>query len=107
MIKFLSNPEDPELPSIAMIVGVAVVQFMDSVWLYLTSYSQFFSPPFLSLKLFIATSILGIVMGFVLIVRWEADISLGERLLEIGAFASPWLVLAVVIVLSALQIPLF
>jgi hypothetical protein len=106
VIKLISNGEDPELPSIPMIAVVAVLQFADAVFLYIF-YSQFFITHFLSLKFFIVTLVASILIGFVLILRWKADISMAEKLVEIGTIASPWIVLAIVILLNASHIPLF
>jgi len=105
VVAFLSAPEeDPELPSLPMIVAVAIVQFAAFVFLYI-AYPGINSP-LIWVRAFIGTLVLSLIMGFVLIVRWEADPSLAEKVLEILLFASPWIFFGIVIVFFSLNLPL-
>jgi len=105
VIQFVSSPiQDPELPSLPMILGVAAFQFFDVVWLYLLFQS--YSSLLLWAKIFLGTLIASLVAGFLLILRLGETKGDIEKVLEMALLISPAAVLLVVIVLAYLHVPL-
>lgn len=110
VVNYLSSPEeDPELPHLSMIFGVAVLQFVDAFFLYMIfpSFDALTRWAMFSLlgKLLAGALVLSLLMGFVLILRWE-KMSLKEEVLELVAFASPWIILGTAILLLTLHVPI-
>jgi hypothetical protein len=110
VVTFLSSPEeDPELPPLYTIFVVAVLQFADAFFLHMIfpSFDAVASWTRFTLwgKTLVGTLALSLLVGFVLILRW-GKLSLKEVALELVAFASPWIVLVMGILLFVLHMPI-